>query len=101
MKEDTYFLFVCYFISWLTIGLISAILCVVLYKFIYNLTQHTLAAFIGTMGYAFGTTAFAYSTILYAHQIAAACSFYRLLHPFCSKKTKRYIIFRAFFSAVY
>ncbi|GAN34978.1 MAG: hypothetical protein DYG83_06610 [Candidatus Brocadia sp. AMX2] len=100
MKEDTYFLFVCYFISWLTIGLISAILCVVLYKFIYNLTQHTLAAFIGTMGYAFGTTAFAYSTILYAHQIAAACSFIAFYILFVLKNKKIHYFSSLFFSGL-
>lgn len=75
MMEDTYFLLVCHLISWLTVSFISAILCVVLFRFISRITQSATAAFIGTMGYAFGTTAFAYSTILYTHQVAAAFSF--------------------------
>ncbi|OHB72592.1 MAG: hypothetical protein A2W17_03010 [Planctomycetes bacterium RBG_16_41_13] len=88
MAEDTYFLLACYFINWLTVGFISAILCVVLYKFIYQLTQCTMTAFIGTMGYGFGTTAFAYSTILYAHQIATACSFIAFYLIFILKNKK-------------
>ncbi|MDQ1273170.1 MAG: hypothetical protein QG591_1800 [Planctomycetota bacterium] len=75
MMEDIYFLLVCHLISWLTVSFISAILCVVLFRFISRLTQCTTTALVGTMGYAFGTTAFAYSTIFYAHQIAAAFSF--------------------------
>ncbi len=89
MVEDTYFLIVCHLISWLTVGFISAILCVVLFRFIYDLTQSTITAFLGTMGYAFGTTAFAYSTILYAHQIAAAFSFIAFYLVFISKNKEK------------
>jgi len=89
MVEDTYFLIVCHLISWLTVGFISAILCVVLFRFISDLTQSTITAFLGTMGYAFGTTAFAYSTMLYAHQIAAAFSFTAFYLVFVSKNKER------------
>jgi len=88
MMEDTYFLLVCHLISWLTVSFISAILCVVLFRFISCLTKCTTAAFIGTMGYAFGTTAFAYSTILYTHQIAAAFSFIPFYIVFVLKNNK-------------
>jgi len=60
----------------------------VLFRFISCLTKCTTAAFIGTMGYAFGTTAFAYSTILYTHQIAAAFSFIPFYIVFVLKNNK-------------
>ena len=88
MMEDTYFLLVCHLISWLTVSFISAILCVVLFRFIYCLTQCTTTSFIGTMGYAFGTIAFAYSTIFYTHQIAAAFSFIPFYIVFVLKNKK-------------
>jgi len=88
MMEDTYFLLACHLISWLTVSFISAILCVVLFRFISRLTQCTTSAFVGTMGYAFGTTAFAYSTILYTHQIAAAFSFIPFYIVFILKNNK-------------
>ena len=88
MKEDAYFLLVCHLISWLTVGFISASLCVGLFKFICCLTQCATTAFIGTMGYALGTTAFAYSTILYAHQVAAAFSFIAFYLVFVTRDKK-------------
>ncbi len=88
MMEDTYYLLVCHLISWLTVSFISAILCVVLFRFIACLTQCTTTAFIGTMGYAFGTTAFAYSTIMYAHQVSAAFSFIAFFSIFILRDKK-------------
>lgn len=88
MVEDTYYLLVCHLISWLTVSFISAILCVVLFRFISRLTQCAMTAFIGTMGYAFGTTAFAYSTIMYAHQVSAALSFIAFFSVFMLRDKK-------------
>ncbi|MDN3514979.1 MAG: PA14 domain-containing protein [Candidatus Brocadia sp.] len=100
MMEDTYLLLVCHFINWLTVGFISAISCVVLFRFISRLTQCTTAAFIGTMGYAFGTTAFAYSTIFYTHQIAAAFSFIPFYIVFTLKNKKIECFSSLFFSGL-
>lgn len=100
MMEDTYLLFVCYLISWLTVGFISAILCVVLFRFICDITQCTMTAFIGAMGYGFATTAFAYSTILYAHQVAAAFSFIAFYLAFVLKNKKESYISILFISGV-
>lgn len=100
MVEDTYFLFACHLLSWLTVGFISAILCVVLFRFIYYLTQCTITAFIGTMGYTFGTTAFAYSTILYAHQVAAAFSFIAFYLVFVTRNKKTNCLSSLFFSGL-
>ncbi|MDR4507999.1 MAG: PA14 domain-containing protein [Candidatus Brocadiaceae bacterium] len=75
MEEDTYFLLICHLIAWWTVGLTSAVLCVVFFHFVQDLTQSTMAAFICAAGYGFGTNAYAYATLMYAHQVAAAFSF--------------------------
>ncbi|MCX7918413.1 MAG: hypothetical protein N3A72_02160 [bacterium] len=71
----------------LVISALSALLAIVLYRFLLRLGTEPKLAILLTIGYGLGTLAFPYSTLFYGHQLAAALIFmsfyilYNLKHP--------------------
>ena len=60
---------------WTTIGLISALLTLLLYRILEALLQSSSLALLLSLAYALGTIAFPFSTIFFSHQLAAALVF--------------------------
>lgn len=64
--------FVTYAVSWTTVGLLSAVLCLLLYLVLHRLTASGATAAAVTLAYGLGTIAFPFATVYFSHQ-AAAC----------------------------
>ena len=92
LEEKVYFAAALYFTTFFTVALASALLGVLLYRFLGRITpdggqpQRLPLRFLLVLGYGLGTIVFPYSTVFYGHQIAAATLFaafvvlYRIRH---------------------
>jgi len=93
------------FNAWLTtifsVGLLSALLGVILYKFL-NLVFPKNKPFnlLVTAGYALGTLAFPYATIFHGHQLSAFFLFASFYYLFKAREKKEYLITGGFLSGM-
>jgi len=84
LKEKVYFAAALYFTTFFSVSLLSALLGVMLYRFLGRLGLPVNLRLGLTLAYGLGTIALPYSTVFYGHQIAAAllfstfCLLYRL-----------------------
>ncbi|MBC7249830.1 MAG: hypothetical protein H5T62_06040 [Anaerolineae bacterium] len=92
LEEKVYFAAALYFTTFFTVALASALLGVLLYRFLGRITLDSgqplwlPLRLLLVLGYGLGTIVFPYSTVFYGHQIAAATLFaafvvlYRIRH---------------------
>lgn len=82
--------FACYLTTWLTIGLLSAFLGMVIFQVALRMSGDPTLAFLLTLAHALGTIAFPFSTLFFSHQMAAALLFFAFALLFEIKTLKPY-----------
>jgi len=75
LEQKVYFAAALYVTTFVTVSLPSALLGMLLYRFVGKLLRPHVPRFVLTLAYGLATIAFPYSTVFYGYQIAAALLF--------------------------